>query len=270
MNGLALRTALHAGTRVYGTLITTPSPHWVKAVQSTGVDFVFIDTEHIPLERETLSWMCRTYAALGLAPIVRIPSPDPYEACVALDGGAEGVLAPYIETPEQVRRLAGAVRHRPLKGALLERITHEGIAPEEPLRSYLANRCAGNLLLINIESAPALDALEEILDVPGIDAVQVGPHDLTTSLGVPEQYEHPLFLNAVEKIIRTARARRIGAGVHFWLSVERQIEWMRMGANLTVQSADITLFTAALTRDIQRFREAFNETAAPGQMPDAI
>lgn len=128
--------------------------------------------------------MCRTYAALGLAPIVRIPSPDPYEACVALDGGAEGVLAPYIEMPEQVRRLAGAVRHRPLKGALLEQITHEGIAPEEPLRSYLANRCAGNLLLINIESVPALDALEEILDVPGIDAVQVGPHDLTTSLGV--------------------------------------------------------------------------------------
>lgn len=270
MNGPELRAALHAGTRVYGTLITTPSPHWVKAVQSTGIDFVFIDTEHIPLERATLSWMCRCYAALGLAPIVRIPSPDPYEACVALDGGAEGVLAPYIETPEQVRRLAGAVRHRPLKGALLERITHQGIAPEEPLRSYVENRCAGNLLLVNIESVPALEALDEILDVPGIDAVQVGPHDLTTSLGVPEQYDHPLFLNAVEKIIRSARARSIGAGVHFWLSVERQIEWMRMGANLTVQSGDITLFTAALTRDIRRFREAFGETAGVAPSPESI
>lgn len=270
MNGKELRTALHDGTRVYGTLITTPSPHWPKAVQATGLDFVFIDTEHIPLDRMILAWMCRTYSALGLAPIVRITSPDPYEACVALDNGAEGVLAPYVETVEQVRQLVGAVRHRPLKGAKLAKITHDGIQPGEPLRSYIEDRCAGNVLLINIESTPALDALDDMLSVPGVDAVQVGPHDLTTNLGVPEQYDHPLFLDAVEKIVRTARAKGIGAGVHFWLGIERQMEWMRLGANLVVHSGDITLFTDSLNRDLKLFREAFGDKPAATSAPGAI
>lgn len=259
MNGKELRAALHAGTPVFGTLITAPSPHWPKAIRSTGLDFVFIDTEHIPIERTALAWMCRTYSALGLAPIVRIPSPDPYEACVALDNGAEGVLAPYVETVEQVRQLAGAVRYRPLKGAMLERITHQGVPPGEPLHSYIEERCSGNLLLLNIESVPALEALDELLD-GAVDAVQVGPHDLSTSLGVPEQYDHPLFLNAVEKIIRSARARKIGAGVHYWLGVDRQIEWMRLGANLIVHSGDITLVTDSLSRDLKRLREAMGQS----------
>ncbi|MFN9432385.1 MAG: hypothetical protein ACK6DX_19845 [Acidobacteriota bacterium] len=77
MNGSQLRAALHQGRRVYGTLITTPSPHWPNAVQATGLDFVFIDTEHIPLDRMVVAWMCRTYSALGLAPIVRVTSPRP-------------------------------------------------------------------------------------------------------------------------------------------------------------------------------------------------
>ncbi|MFN7544569.1 MAG: aldolase/citrate lyase family protein, partial [Acidobacteriota bacterium] len=158
------------------------------------------------------------------------PPPDPYEACNALDNGAEGVLTPYVETAEQARQLVGAIRHRPLKGALLRSITHDGIAPDEPLRSYVGQRCAGNVLLLNIESVPAVAALEEILSVPGVDAVQVGPHDLTTSLGIPEQYDHPDFLRAVERIIRVARGRRLGAGVHYWLGLERQKQGIRMGA----------------------------------------
>ena len=62
-------------------------------VDNSGIDFVFIDTEHTPIGRETLSWMCRAYAAVGLPPVVRIPSPDPFEATKVLDGGAGGVMS---------------------------------------------------------------------------------------------------------------------------------------------------------------------------------
>lgn len=259
MNGKQLRKALQEGRTVFGTLITTPSPHWPVAIRDTGVDFVFIDTEHIPLERTTVSWMCRTYSALGVAPIVRIPSPDPYAACMALDGGAEGVVAPYIETPEEARRLAGAVRYRPLKGALLERITHEQIPPEEPLRSYVEERCDGNLLLLNIESVPAIEALDDILAVPGIDGIQLGPHDLSCSLGLPEQYEHPQFLGAVETILKKARDRGLAAGVHYWRGIEPTRRWMEQGANLIIHSGDITLFAETMHRDLKEFRSAIGE-----------
>lgn len=261
MNGKELRRMLREPGPVFGTMLTNPSPHWSPVVRDSGLDFVFIDTEHIPLERTTLSWMCRTYAAMGVAPIVRIPSPDPYAACVALDGGAEGVVAPYIESAEEARRLVGAVRYRPLKGKLLERITHQHVAPEEPMCGYMDERCCGNLLLLNIESVPAIENLDEILDVPGFDGVLIGPHDLSCSLDVPEQYDHPLFLEAVDTIIRKARARGLAAGVHYWLSVEQQLAWVAAGANLVIHSGDITLFARAIREDLNRYREALGKAA---------
>src|SRR5258707_5272328 len=117
MTPTQLRAALRAGRPVYGTLIVSDSPRWPASVAQIGLDFVFIDTEHIAIDRHPLSWMCHTYAALGLPPIVRIPSPDPYEATKILDGGAVGIVAPYVEAADQVRALRGAVKLRPLKGA---------------------------------------------------------------------------------------------------------------------------------------------------------
>ena len=77
MNGKELSRALHDGTQVFGTLIVSTSPRWVDAVAKIGLDFVFIDSEHIPVDRSMLSWMCHAYNGIGTAPIVRIPSPNP-------------------------------------------------------------------------------------------------------------------------------------------------------------------------------------------------
>ena len=121
MNGKDILETLQTEGQVIGTLITHGSPFWPPKVAEIGFDFVFIDTEHIALDRTQVSWMCQTYHALGMAPFVRIPSPDPYQACVVGDDGAVGIIAPYIETPEQVRQLVGATKLRPLKGRSLER-----------------------------------------------------------------------------------------------------------------------------------------------------
>src|SRR5262249_16405117 len=150
MNGKELVKALRNGQRVYGTMIVSTSPHWPAAVKGAGADFVFIDTQHIAIDRMTLTGMCQAYRALGLAPLVRIPSPDPYQATVALDNGASGVLAPYVETAEQVRRLRGAVKLRPLKGRVLEEILNGERELEAALGQYVADRCAENVLLLNI------------------------------------------------------------------------------------------------------------------------
>jgi len=271
MTGRELAASLRGGRRVYGTLIVSTSPHWPAAARAAGLDFAFVDTEHIAIDRTTLAWMCQTFRALSVAPVVRIPAPDPYQACIALDNGAEGVIAPYVETPEQVRALSGAVKHRPLKGRYLGDILEGRASMGAELDSYVRERNAGNVLIVNIESAPAIEALDEILAVPGLDAVQVGPHDLTCSLGVPEQYDHPLYLDAVRTIITKARAHGVGAGVHFWLSVEREIEWARLGANLIVHSGDIMLFTRKLREDFDRVRAELGDAAGgPGTPEKAV
>jgi 4-hydroxy-2-oxoheptanedioate aldolase len=255
MTPAELSKNLHAGNTVFGTLIVSPSPRWPEVVRRCGLDFIFIDTEHIALDRAELSWMCQTYSALGLPPIVRIPSPDPYAATMVLDGGAAGVIAPYVESVEQVQALRGAVKLRPIKGKRLQRML-DGEDPGHELGPYIESTALDRLLIVNIESVPAIEALDSILSVPGLDAVLIGPHDLTCSLGIPEKYDHPDFLNACETIFRKARAAGIGAGIHFWGEIEQQTRFLQLGANMLIHSGDISLFQKHLRLDIQTIKKS--------------
>lgn len=271
MNGRELSAALRGGRRVYGTAILSTSPRWPAMVKKLGIDLVFIDTEHVPIGRETLSWMCTAYSALGMAPIVRIPKPDPYQANMVLDGGASGIIAPYVETVEEVEALRGAVKLRPLKGRILGEVLAGTSSLEPELADYLADSNADNVLIINIESRPAIEALDDILAVPGLDAVLIGPHDLTCSLGIPEQYEHPLFDEAVRTILRKARANNVGAGIHFWTAIEQEISWAKEeGANLIMHSCDMTAMTQALSADFERLRQALEDTRPRDEDQDVI
>lgn len=259
MDGSEFLNRLKKGKRLYGTAILSPSPIWPLAVKKTGVDFVFIDTEHIPIDRTTLSWMCQVYKGCGLPPLVRIPSPDPQQACKVLDGGASGILAPYIESPEQVRQLVGAVKFRPLKGRRLKEALQNQGSLEPELKDYLGDWNKGNFLIINIESVPALKNLEQILTEPGLDGVIIGPHDLSISLGVPEQYDNLRFEQAVRKIISKAREKDLGVGIHLSEGAEMQIKWAKEGANIIVHSSDIALFQQRLKDDITEIRLALGE-----------
>ncbi len=270
MNPKELCSALRTGQRVYGTAIISPSPMWPGMIRETGIDFVFIDTEHVALGRETVSWMCRMYAALGLPAVVRIPSPDPYEACKILDGGANGIIAPYVESPEQVRALAGATKWRPLKGQRLQRLLEGAETLEPELAEYLHTRNEGTLCIVNIESVPAMENLNAILEVEELDAVFIGPHDLSCSMGLPEQYGHPEFNKAVIDIIQKARAKGKGAGVHFSEGLEPQIEWGKAGANLMVNSSDISSAGKALKQDIGELRAALGDTRDAGEADGVV
>jgi 4-hydroxy-2-oxoheptanedioate aldolase len=231
----------------------------LTVVDGLGLDFVFIDTEHIPLDRRTLAWMCRAYAATGLPPLVRIPAPDPHQASAALDGGAAGILAPYIESARQVQQLVGAVKMRPVKGERVEDLVG-GVPPEPALAQYLPQFNAGHVLLVNIESTPALANLDEILSVDPLDGVIIGPHDLSCSLGVPEDYRHPRFVEAVETIIdKTTRAGK-SMGIHmFYDAMEQEIMWAQRGANIVLHSGDVLAFARTIRGELAHIRTALGE-----------
>lgn len=256
MNGRDVIQALHAGQRVFSSALVAMSPLWPNLAKGIGIDFVFVDTEHVPLDRQTLSWICQTYSALGIPPVVRIPCNDPFEACKVLDAGAGGVIGPYVETAEQVRGLVGAVKYRPLKGARLEAALRDPQTLEPELRDYLEQRNGDKILIVNIESTPAIENLHEICAVPGLDAVLIGPHDLSCSLGIPEQYSHPRFDQAVRQILQVAREHGVGAGVHFWGGLEQEITWSKAGGNLVMHASDIAAFTKTLKSEIEQLRRA--------------
>ena len=250
-----LLTKLKSGNTVYGTCISSMAPLWNKAARNADLDFVFLDTEHIPLERMEIAALCQLYAAQGIAPIVRIPSPDPYRACQMIDAGAEGILAPYIEETEQVKEMVGALKYRPLKGQRLQEALENPTSLEPELKDYLANYNKGNICLINIESVPAFEKLDELLGVPGVDAAFIGPHDLSVSLGIAEQYDHPKFEEVVRFIIHKCREKNVAVGIHFSESPDRQVKWMKEGANIIIHSSDIAIFSQQLSREINYIRK---------------
>lgn len=250
---------LRRGDKLYGTLIVSPSPRWPEQIAKLELDFVFIDTEHIALDRSELSWMCQTYKALGLYPIVRILSPDPFLATAALDGGACGIVAPYIETAEQARQLMGAVKLRPIKGEKLSQILNETESPSEPLDDYIKANSQNNTLILNIESVEGIKNMEEILTVEGIDGVLIGPHDLSCSLEIPEDYRHPKFDEAVRKIIQTARHKRRGAGIHAIMGargLDLEMKWVEAGANFILHSADLIAAVDSLKSEFKTLRSS--------------
>ena len=250
---------LKRGRRLYGTAVLSSSPLWPLAVRRTGVDFVFIDTEHTPFDRTTLASMCVAYRAVGLPPLVRIGSPAPQEARSVLDGGASGVLAPYVESPEQVRALVGAVKLRPLKGERLRAVLQQQDSLESELEDYLRDWNRENFLMINIESVPAVERLDSILAEPGLDGIIIGPHDLSLSLGLPEHYRDARFEQVVRRIIAAARERGLSAGIHFSQEAEFQIRWAQAGANIIMHSSDMALFQQRLKDDLTMIRRHLGE-----------
>ena len=250
---------LNNGENIYGTCILSTSPIWSKVVGGSGLDYVFLDTEHIPMDRTELTFLCQIYSSKGISPIVRIPSPDPYIACMVKDAGAVGVLAPYIESVEQIQQLVGATKYRPLKGARLQNVLRGKEVLEPELKTYLENFNKGSLCIVNIESLAAVENLDALLNVPGLDGIVIGPHDLSINMGLPEQYDHPDFEKVVKEIITKARSKNVAAGIHFPSNPDRQIQWIKEGANIVMHSSDLFLFSQKLNEDILKIKNAVGD-----------
>jgi len=264
-----LPTILKRPETSYGTLIQSPSPFWAVwggSQLARVLDFVFIDTEHTPLDRKDVSTMCCMYRGLGLPALVRVV--DPEQARQALDGGASGVVLPYMETVEQVKQLHGAVKLRPFKGQLLTDTLSSGRVEGEEIADYIRKGGEERALVLNIESQAAIDNLEAMLDPSlGVDAVLIGPHDLSCNLGVPEQYSHPKFKEAVKTIFSKARAAGVGASIHhigslFGAGMEncdaaRMVgEW---GCNNIILGGDLVFFIGGLQKAVKEVKMTVGE-----------
>jgi 4-hydroxy-2-oxoheptanedioate aldolase len=202
-----------------------------------GLDYVIVDNEHAPYSRsETADWV-KKLASLGMVPIVRVPIPASHYVTMALDAGAQGVLTPYVETVEQVREVVGAAKYLPLKGEALQRAVENGQFPSAETRSFLEDRNKNNVLIIGIESVAAMERLEELISVPGVDAAFVGPNDLTIQLGCPAQYHDPKYIEAVDRIYETCTAKGIPLVIHFF-TYEMAEPWIAKGVRLVLFGTD--------------------------------
>lgn len=167
MDGDQLIRKLANGGRIYGTAVVSASPHWLRTLQDVGLDFVFIDTEHMALDRQQVMTMCQWYAGIDVVSVVHILARDQSLASLALDAGAMGILVPYVEHVDEVKSMVGAVKFRPLKGEKLKSLLSGTEKLDPALDDYLQDYNGHRFLWINIESVNAVDKLPALLDVEG-------------------------------------------------------------------------------------------------------
>ena len=238
MNGEELKKKLKAGGIVYGTMLAlSRNIRWADPMSAFGLDYIIIDTEHTPRGRDEVGEFLAAFSFLDLVMMMRVPIPDAHYVTMAIDAGAQGVMAPYCETVEAVREVVGASKLRPLKGALLHKAMDTGQFPSEASRQYLEDLNRNNVCIIGIESVPGIENLDEILKVDGIDGIFVGPNDLSISLGVPNQYDHPDYEAALRRILSICKAHNTPTLIHS-TSVAIAEKWLREGARFVLHSND--------------------------------
>ena len=255
MNGAELKATLQAGGRVFGTMITIGrSPRWIPTLAGVGLDYVIIDTEHNPRSRAELGDYLAMFNTTGVVPIVRIPIPDSHYVTMVMDAGAQGVLAPYCETVEEVKEVVAASKWRPLKGEAVKRIVDVGEHVSDATRSYLEDRNKNSVAIIGVESVAAVNVLDKMLDVPGVDGIFVGPNDLSISLGVPDQYDTEEYKTTVKHIIDTAEGRGIPVLVHHQ-TPGLSTYWISQGARFILHGSDRRALTEGFRSDFSQLRE---------------
>ena len=238
MNGAELKDRVQNGGIVYGTMISMGrNPRWGSAFSNFGIDYAIIDTEHSPRGRTDVADFIAAFSFSGVVPIVRIPIPDSHYVTMALDAGAQGILAPYCETVAEAKEVVGAAKWRPLKGELVRKAVDSGEFPSQATKDYLEARNRNNVCIVGIESVPAIENLENILKVGGIDAIFVGPNDLSITLGIPDQYDHPDYEAALREIISKCQAAGVPTLIHHQ-TVDLTVKWLQEGAKFVLYSSD--------------------------------
>ena len=255
MNGAELKATLKSGGRVFGTMISIArNPKWIPILDSVGLDYVVIDTEHNYRSRGELGDFLMMLNTSGVVPIVRIPIPDSHYVTMAMDAGAQGVLAPYCETVDQVKEVVAAAKWRPLKGEAVDRIMNSGEHISDDTKAYLEARNKNSITIIGIESVAAVENLEKMLQVPGIDGIFVGPNDMSISLGIPDQYDQKIYQDIVKKVIDMAEAHGIATLVHHQ-TPDLSTYWISQGARFVLHGTDRRALTEGFKADFGQLRD---------------
>jgi len=184
----------------------------VRILAAAGFHWAFLDTEHGGFDLETIQDLCRVAVHTGLSPIVRVPDLQYSLIARALDCGAEGIIFPRVESPELLERAISWIKFPPMGvrgfGLTPFHVDHEKVTIAQMIEHMNAN----TMVVLQIETKRAVDARDELLSVAGIDAVMVGPVDLSISLGVPGDFQHPLMVEAMEKIRDSCIAHGVAPG----------------------------------------------------------
>jgi 4-hydroxy-2-oxoheptanedioate aldolase len=244
-----LKQKLAAGKPIIGTAVTMPSPQLMQSLVECGFDWLMIDLEHGPISPESTHSMVNATMASDCVPIARLPSGEKWMAKMALDAGVLGLFFPLI--------MDGPEADRAIKSATYPPVGNRGFGPfharyrwHQTLTEYALNADDAILKIIMIEHEDAVNRIDEILEVPGIDMLFIAPYDITQSLGIPGQFDHPKFIETAMRAELAVQKSGIELGT-FVPTVEKGRAHLDRGYKLLMFAYDGMLIENTITPLVQ-------------------
>lgn len=248
----SLRERWQAGESTLGAWCTIPGSWTAEIAARSGHDWVCIDTQHGLIGYDVMLPMLQAISAGGVPSFVRVPWNEPGTIMKALDAGAGGVIVPMVNSVDEAQAVVAACRYPP-----------DGIRSMGPTRARtLGDEWRMPICVVMIETVLAVGRADEILSVPGVDAVFVGPSDLAVSAGLDSSYEgrHPEHRRLIETVAKSAREHGVVAGIMCG-TAEVAMQWQKVGYRMLALESDTRLLTAATDQIVQKSKKLLTEQA---------
>lgn len=236
----SFRQRLKDHEALVGTIVSLASPEVAEVLSAAGFDWLFIDAEHSPLDALAIQHILQ--GAGSIPCLVRLAHGDEVSIKKALDVGAAGIIAPLINSAEQAEQVVRHARYAPLgtRGVGVGRAHGYGFAFQE----YVSRANDESVIVVQAEHIDAVNNIEAIVQVSGIDAVLIGPYDLSASLGRLGEVTHPDVAAAIDRVTQVCQAAQMPLGI-FGMSAEAVRPYIERGYTLLAVSIDTVLLGSA-------------------------
>ncbi len=251
-----IKERLARGEQVIGTMVTVfDSPEIGKILKVCGFDFFIVDCEHGHFDYQSVGNMAALAREAGMPMLVRVPEARREIVLKYMEMGASGLLLPNTETVEQAKALVEYSKYYPLgnRGVSLLR-GHTGFEKIDSATEYMQRSNAENILMVQIESPKGVENVDKFLAIEGIDAAFIGPNDLSQSLGIMGQTDHPRYIEAVDHVIATAKACGKYSGIHL-MSTAALEPWIAKGMTINFLANDATLMMNAAKERLAKLKK---------------
>jgi 2-keto-3-deoxy-L-rhamnonate aldolase RhmA len=244
-----LKDKLHRKELVLGSWITLGNPAIAEIMARAGFDWLVVDLEHSVIDISVAADLIRTIDLCGVAPLVRLTSNDPDQIKRVMDAGAHGIVVPMVNTPAEASRAVAATRYGPAgsRGVGLARAQGYGVNFPE----YLRWQQDGPVVIVQIEHKNAVERLEDIMKVTGVDGFLIGPYDLSCSMGIPGQFERAEFIASMTRIREAGQQLGVAAGLHIVEpDLERLAQVIREGFTFVAYSVDTRILDVGVRQGV--------------------
>jgi len=248
-----LKSKLRNKEVTLGSWITLGNIAIAEIMAKANFDWLVVDLEHSVISIDVAGELIRTIDLCGVAPLVRLTSNDPNQIKRVMDAGAHGIVVPMVNTPEDAALAIAATRYAPVgsRGVGLARAQGYGVN----FNDYLQWQKDGPVVIVQIEHKDAIDQLDDILTVPGVDGFIIGPYDLSCSMGIPGQFEQPEFIKAMTHIRETGQRLGCPAGLHIVEPDSQRLELsIKEGYTFIAYSVDIRMIDVSARQGVSKLK----------------